>query len=256
MQKGPFCRRAALGLFIAMAVLLVVTAWGHGRLHDAAPEARYEVRSLDALLVRARSENWDTLSEAQKMAALFKAVTERFDHGPSLHSFSSNWILWTLGKILPIDIGVARDPDVVLRTQGNVLCSESSYVLTQAALREGILARHVGLNGHVVMEAYYDGGWHLYDPDYDVYSEKNSVAALEKSTSLVWALYKKEAETLLRYYQSAEDNTFMSVPRGAEFNMYAHILLWNERLCETLKFALPLLVMAAIIWCRGRSCKK
>jgi len=52
----------------------------------------------------------------------------------------------------------------------------------------------VGLNGHVVMEAWYEGDWHLYDPDLEVLpvNSQGHVMSVEKLSH--------EKELLQSYY--------------------------------------------------------
>ena len=54
----------------------------------------------------------------------------------------------------------------------------------QLADKAGIRPRHVGLFGHVVMEAWYDGEWHMYDPDFEVIALDDSGSVLRRTTVL------------------------------------------------------------------------
>ena len=66
-------------------------------------------------------------------------------------------------------------------------------MLVTLARGYGIAARHLGLDGHVVMEAWYDGDWHMFDPTKDVVpvadGEVLSLEELAARPDLVRALY-------------------------------------------------------------------
>jgi hypothetical protein len=109
------------------------------------------------------------LPAAKRMEVLFGVVSDRFTHGNrATYSPYSNWILWTLGLVVPRYRDI-QDPDVLLKYGHSLLCGDVSFVLMGLAAMSGIPARHVLLNGHILMEAWYDGDWHAYDPDLEVW---------------------------------------------------------------------------------------
>ncbi len=61
-----------------------------------------------------------------------------------------------------------HDPVKLLNVYGYGYCDD--YAQSFAALAEaaGIPARIWYLNGHVVPEAFYEGRWHMFDPDFDL----------------------------------------------------------------------------------------
>jgi hypothetical protein len=85
-------------------------------------------------------------------------VADRFTHGDAEHNLSINWLLWSLGQFNP-NFKHIRNPQVLVSGGHCLFCDQSSYLLLNLALKAGIRARHVGLGGLVVMEAWYDGNW-------------------------------------------------------------------------------------------------
>ena len=62
-----------------------------------------------------------------------------------------------------------RDPVKMFNVYGYGFCSESSAVLEALWETAGLNARVWELYGHIVPEVYYDGGWHMLDPDHETY---------------------------------------------------------------------------------------
>lgn len=121
-------------------------------------------------------------------------------------------------------------------------------LLLTLALRHGIAARHVGLDGHVVMEAWYDSDWHMYDPDLEVVPVDDgghvlSVDALAANTRLLEKYYAPHGAANI--VGSRENNTYMGYPQGAWFEWKSNVLVYVERVMELLKFAVPLLLLLA-----------
>lgn len=135
------------------------------------PSLEETARDLDALYQagKARAERpFGELPPSEKMQILYETVSDRFTHGDrAVYSPFSNWILWSLGHIHR-EYRDIQDPDVLLRNGHSALCGDVSYVLMRLASKAGIPSRHVLLNGHIIMEAWYSGGWHAYDPDLEV----------------------------------------------------------------------------------------
>lgn len=77
-----------------------------------------------------------------------------------------------------------HEPTLFLNSIGGGLCDDLSTVLVSIWQRLGYGARVVLLNGHVVAEVKDEDGWHMYDPDLEVYYTDSkgmvlSVAELE-----------------------------------------------------------------------------
>jgi hypothetical protein len=194
-----------------------------------------------------RTASFATAGDQNKMNTLYHIVIERFTHSRAKHTLFSNWILWLAGQIHPT-LGNVWDVESMLAKGHSLTCSQSSYVLLQAALKAGIRARHVGLNGHVVMEAWYDNEWHMYDPDAEVVplnadGRVVSVEELAKSPELLDQYYSGIQSRLRPFIASREDNTFMSYPVGTYFEWKSQVLRYFEKAMEVLKYLLPLLLI-------------
>lgn len=261
-------RGFGIGFLLAGFGLLLVAALGHwSSLGDYASRPARAWERFDRGLVDRTPNLADLYGAAEKlsdgklrnlpprqaMSVLFDTVSARFTHGETLHTPFSNWILWALGRVHPA-LGAIRDPGVLLKRGESAYCSEVSYVLMQLAQQAGIPPRHVGLNGHVVMEAWYGGEWHMYDPDFEVVVQDSSgsvmsTAALSRDEASVRNAYKDKLgsslslEQVVKIITSRDDNSFVSYPAGSQFEWKSQVLLRVEQAAEILKFAIPLVMI-------------
>lgn len=252
------------------AVLLLVAAAGHWTTvgnYESAPPRKWErfdptlVGTLDSfprLMEATKNQVSSNSSEREIMDVLYNAVTERFTHKNATHNFFSNWLLYLAGTIHPA-LSSIYDPNLLVGKGYSLFCGQSSYVLLSLALANGIKARHVGLDGHVVMEAWYDSDWHLYDPDLEVVplDSAGQVLSVEKLAL--------NQELLEKYYAphgavhivgSRENNTYMSYPEGSRFEWKTNVLVYFERVMEVLKFAFPMAFIAAGFWLANRPTRR
>lgn len=254
-------------LFVGFGLLLITSAGEWSSLGNLKNQPARSWELFDRALVE-RTPTLDTLYDAaqqqsdrdlrslskqQAMRVLFTTVSSRFSHGVTLHTPFSNWMLWTLGKAHPA-LGALRNPVSLLKRSESALCGDISFVLMKLAQRAGIRARHVGLFGHVVMEAWYDDGWHMYDPDYEVVPLEDSgavlgVTAMSGDEAMVHKVYSAKltnisrVQTIVEIYSSREDNSFISYPPGSQFEWKTQVLLHMEQASEYLKFIIPLLMV-------------
>lgn len=248
-----------LGIFVSVVgfLLLLVTAAGHwtdlGRYDSAAPRKweRFDpslvesLNSFSSLLETAQERIPENANESQTMEILYAIVADRFTHKEARHTFYSNWLLYLMGKIHPTFLHI-RDTEVMLKNGYSLFCGQSSYILLQMALANDIRARHVGLDGHVVMEAWYDDDWHLYDPDLEVVPVNEngrvlSVEELAQDKVLLDKYYGPHRVTHI--VGSRENNTYMSYPEGALFEWKSNVLAYFEKGMEIFKFILPVLMI-------------
>lgn len=182
-QPGHWRFRLGIALILPGALLLVLAALGRltdeGRYVDFPPRTweRFDpalaerTPDVDSLFREAQSRaprSFGKLPPEEKMQILYETVSDRFTHGErAVYSPFSNWVMWTLGQIDRRYLDI-YDPDVLLRNGHSALCGNVSYMLIRLASKAGIPSRHVLLNGHIIMEAWYTGGWHAYDPDLEV----------------------------------------------------------------------------------------
>ncbi len=242
------------GTLLGVASLLGAwTPLGHYRNHSPRPWERFDaelvdrLRTVEDVLQQATTRLGRPLEQASPEAAvkvLYELVTERFTHDDARHNFFSNWILWAFG-FFKSDFAHIRDPETMIAHGHSLFCDQSSYLLLHLLQRSGLQGRHVGLGGHVVMEAWYDGDWHLYDPDMEVLGERadrlvEGVEQISKNPTLLRRLYGGPKTPIIPILESRQDNTFMSYPAGSWFGWKSQVLSLWEAGCEMLKWLFPL----------------
>lgn len=237
-QPRHWRSRVGMALILCGAVLLVLTALGRwtglGRYADFSPRSweRFDpamaarTPSLDALFREAQSRAprpFRELPPEEKMRVLHDTVADRFTNGDrAKYSPLSNWFLWALGAVDPLRRDI-QAPDVLLRNGHSALCGDVSYVLIRLAEKAGIPARHVHLEGHILMEAWYAEGWRAYDPDLEVVVQDGSgavysVERLIQEPSLLREAYSHRGDpaytdVVVALFTSVEDNRYISYPR-------------------------------------------
>ncbi len=66
------------------------------------------------------------------------------------------------------ELGMVFDPIAAFNVHGTTICYQVSHLLGNLGELAGIKCRTIGAPGHRLMEAYYDGQWHLFDGQYDL----------------------------------------------------------------------------------------
>lgn len=261
-------KRIGAVLIIAGLILMGIATLGHfTALGDYQNSQAREGEAFDSELA-AGLGTWSSLSnEAERrvansggdkrvMMALYELVAERFTHGDAAHhNLFSNWLLAGIGAVHPAFAQI-RVPETMARRGHSLLCGQSSYVLLTLAQEHGIRVRHVGLFGHVVMEAWYDDDWHLFDPDLEVVPRDSnggvlSVQKLAQSPDLLDQYYGEhdgDNASMVEILGTRKNNTYMSYPPGAWFEWKSNVLFWFEKLAEILKFILPVFIMGIGAW--------
>jgi len=189
---------------------------------------------------------------------LYKLVIDRFTHSEQAkYNVFSNWVLWLMGTVHP-SLSYIRQPDVLVEKGYSSLCSEQAYLLQTLAETQGIPTRVVGLNGHVVMEAWYENDWHLFDPDLEV------VPLLENQRILSLDELAKSPELIKWYYRNSGDAEYVqmigNIISSREDNSF--VLFWMvekrvahrvEKIANFMKWILPLfLVVIGFYFRRNR----
>lgn len=209
-----------------------------------------ELRDWTAFSEFARRQAENANSDEEVMVSLYETVTQRFAHKVANHTIFSNWLLALMGKLHPAFAAV-RQPTIMVRHADALFCDQISYLLMRLALDRGIRARHVGLYGHVVMEAWYDGKWHLFDPDLKVIPRNASgqivsVDTLAQSPELLEKYYGAlhgDNASMVEIIRSVENNSYASYPIGAWFEWKSNVLYWFEKCAELIKFIIPFLLI-------------
>lgn len=255
-------------LYISLgSILLAVAALGHftslGRYPSRPPtdawdrldiELAEKTRDLHSLYVEAEKRSggsFSTLPPEQVMFALHEATARRFSSGEfAYHTLLTNWLMW-VGKVslrgaMP-EFGRIAHYEPLLKYGHSALCGQVSYVLVHLARLAKIPARHVGLglNSHVVMEAWYDNDWHLYDPYYEVVirSPDNVVLdamQLARQPDLVESAYRGRVPPgrAVQFFDRSL-MTFATQPPYAAWHWKGGVMIILDRVAEVMKFVIP-----------------
>ncbi len=203
----------------------------------------------------------ENITDIKKMDAIYKFVVNRFNHengggdGTPRYSIFDNYLLYFAGFIHS-HFSHIKDPKYLFAQEKIQICSELSYLMVIMAKRQGIRARHVGLNGHVVMEAFYNDDWHMYDPMYKIIpmynKEVKSVHFLARNPNILRNMYQRNNynEQFIKHnldiFTSKHDNTFVSYPVLSQFNWKATVLLYFEKIMHYFKWLIPILLISIV----------
>jgi hypothetical protein len=252
-------------LFVFGVVGLLVTLLGEittlGKYRSMPPRSweQYdeklvlETSDIDLLEKKLDSLISQSMTEKEKTSIIYELVINRFSHGDQAkYNIFSNWVLWLMSKVSP-EFAYIRQPSVLVEKGYSALCSEQSYLLQTLAEAQGIRSRQVGLHGHVVMEAWYDSDWHLYDPDLEVVpvlanQRVLSLDELSRSPELIRKFYagrgsRQYIESIVNIIGTREDNSFVSYPRLALFEWKTNVLFHFERIASVMKWAIPVIIL-------------
>ncbi len=193
------------------------------------------------------------ITEQEEMLVIYNVVINRFTHSDQAkYNIFSNWLLWLMGGVNS-NFSHIRQPAVVLEKGYSALCGEQAYLLQTLAESNGIRTRAVGLNGHVVMEAWYDNNWHLYDPDLEAIPllESQLILSLDelaKSPELINKYYagkgsEEYTKRIVNIIASREDNSFSSYPRLVLFEWKSNVLFHIEKIANWGKWVIPIILL-------------
>lgn len=259
----------SLLLVLGLALLAVAGAgqwssWGHGYADKKRDWEKYEPALAEKISTYADLQQVVAASlegvngNAEKVQAIYAVLVPRFNHDEALHTLASNWILYTAGFVHPT-FRHMWSPGIMVDRSHSLLCDQVSYLLLDLVHQNGFRARHIGPQGHVVMEVWYDEGWHLYDPDLEVIPQDDSgrVLSLEElaQNEPLIAKYYGSHPLMPELIRARQNHLYMNTPEGARFDWKANILVVVEQVAEVLKFILPVLMMVAgglLLWRKKR----
>jgi hypothetical protein len=120
-------------------------------------------------VLRALERGYEAKADSFKyVEGLTSLVYSSIQHGTAteLHPTHS-WVGYAMSKIKGRTWMYTQNPSVIAKSGvGN--CSQSVRVITEIARRDGVKARVVNLDGHVVAEILIGGFWKMSDPDYGI----------------------------------------------------------------------------------------
>ncbi|HEY3488877.1 MAG TPA: class I SAM-dependent methyltransferase [Candidatus Deferrimicrobiaceae bacterium] len=267
MAGLQFRRSAGIALLVLGTALLATALLGRwtglGRYPSCppvqgerfSPALAARTNTLDALYREAESRAsvpLATLPPEKRMLILDEVVSERFTHGAlSEYNFFGNWLFRVAGRYRKGNLHI-EDPDTLLRLGHSALCDETSFLLYRLAEKAGIPARHAFLEGHALMEAQYDGGWHAFDPDMEVRlrDDAGSVASVEWMRShpdAVRAAYaarggEEYGNRVARIFSGPV--RYIVYPAQTGFSVKGQRPGRAERLAASGQFVIPLAIMA------------
>ena len=210
--------------------------------------------TVDQLLQqRIPDEQLKNASSQELMIDYMQKVAGLFQHKRAAFLIFDNWCLWLMG-LVDDNFNHIRSPDHLLKYSTVAWCDQSSYLLLTLALKSGIQARHVGLEGHVVMEAWYDNDWHMFDPDFNWFSTDNSGKVLSVqflSEHLDWIektlktknYSKDRIQRMLDVFKHRNLHTFMTYPFSTYFSWKSQVLYKLEIISDYIKWVVPLLLL-------------
>ncbi|MFT7464386.1 MAG: hypothetical protein ACI9EF_002742 [Pseudohongiellaceae bacterium] len=172
----------------------------------------------------------DSSNETEQAMSLWKFLVENRYHSDPAHDRAEN-----------------HDPVRMLNIYGYGFCDDSATVYVAMAKALGLEARVWGLSGHVVPEVYFEGGWHLLDPDGEVYyrsRDGRNVASVEELADhpellnvpvLVEGRVKPKYDfaTVSPIYSSKENNRVTGRAPPTEFHSMDFTLRPGERIVRS-----------------------
>ena len=108
-----------------------------------------------------------------------------------------------------------HDPVKLINVYGYGFCDDSASALAVLSRAAGMRARIHGLEGHVVGEVFYGGGWHMLDADHQIYYRMPaghiaSVAELAANPEIITATPKdpagSDSVSVARLYTTTANN--------------------------------------------------
>jgi hypothetical protein len=245
---------AAIGSVTLLTIALLgdFTGLGHYKVYQPKhwdsldPELVERVRDRGALIAEAR-QRLDRagveVSERTLMNALYLVTIDRFVHGAAEHTPFTNWVVWTRGLLRPHPFRL-RDTNELLKRGHAALCGQVSQLLADTAREMGIEARIIQLGGHVVMEASFDGDWHMYDANAEVgprdwHDALPSADELIAEPARLRALYEPNNPQMVPVFLHVEANWIGDLDESR---------VWLEAFGSTAKYAFPVLMLLVTVF--------
>lgn len=173
MPRLPYRSYASISLLVLGSAFLSINAAGlFWEPPSAAPSLVPEAQQVPGFhyAIGSNAELLRRLSTPEKefsLEATNDLVARTIRHVEDRRlAFYENPLMWMAGKVYD-PLSRTQNPHKIARGARG-LCSEAALVLTAIAKLNGVPARLVGLNGHVVSEIETLQGWRVADPDYGI----------------------------------------------------------------------------------------
>ncbi|MGB0583401.1 MAG: transglutaminase domain-containing protein, partial [Limisphaerales bacterium] len=178
---------------------------------------RLIIRNIDpdtAIIPRLSLDGWPDLSSSEGiLRSILKPGMSDEEKSLAIWKFLVDWRY----HHYPAEQGdEVHDPVRFINVYGYGFCDDSARNTAALAQLAGLRARVWGLSGHVVAETYYDGGWHMFDPDHEVFYRTAaghiaSVEELARNPGLITKTKRdpigSDTRSIARLYTSTEDNS-------------------------------------------------
>lgn len=178
---------------------------------------RLIIRNIDsdtAVIPRLSLEGWPDLSSSEGiLASILKPGMSEEEKSIAIWKFLVDWRY----HHYPAEQGdEVHDPVRFINVYGYGFCDDSARNTAALAQLAGLRSRVWGLSGHVVAETYYDGGWHMFDPDHEVFyrTPAGHVASVEELAGNPQIITKtkrdpigSDSKAIARLYTTTEDNS-------------------------------------------------
>ncbi len=131
---------------------------------------RLEIRNLDsgtAVIPKIAAAGWPDLTSSEGMLkSILKPKMTDEEKTLAIWKFLVDWRY----HYYPAEGGAeVHDPVRFINVYGYGFCDDSARNAASLARLAGLKSRVWGLDGHVVAETFFDGRWHMIDPDHEVF---------------------------------------------------------------------------------------
>lgn len=138
--------------------------------------------------------------EALYPEILTEIVRKRFYHNYYAYGMGDNFMAWGVSKVIQRSWNEVWVADDILKSS-YAQCGQQSLVIMELLMKKGYPVRKVFLKSqknkfeHFVLEAYYDGSWHMFDPDFEPNMallkslKRPSVEQIARDTAMIAGLY-------------------------------------------------------------------
>ncbi len=160
---------------------------------------RLVIRNLDTkttVVPRLALKGWPDLSSSE---GILKSILE-----PGMDDEQKTLAIWQFlvdwrYHFYPAEGGdEMHDPVKFINVYGYGFCDDSAQNAAALASLAGIRSRIWGLDGHVVAETFFDGRWHMIDPDHETYYRmpEGHIASVEELAAHPEIIQKTETDPI------------------------------------------------------------